>query len=100
MAFVLCRIQLRGEVQPGKQNDLADAQSRRPDYGLAHVTTLSSSILELIRAADAQDVQCVALLRELGKNDYKDWKVNCRHVRVQGFSDTASMMACSTISRI
>ena len=29
---------------PGKQNVLADTLSRRPDYELAHVTTLSSPI--------------------------------------------------------
>ena len=33
----------------GKQNALADALSRRPDYELAHVTTISSSVTDLIR---------------------------------------------------
>ena len=37
------------KYKPGKQNALADALSRRPDYELAHVTTLSSPLLELIR---------------------------------------------------
>ena len=39
------------KYKPGKQNALADALSRRPDYELAHVTTLLSSFADLIRAA-------------------------------------------------
>uniref|UniRef100_A0AAV1T8D4 Reverse transcriptase domain-containing protein n=1 Tax=Peronospora matthiolae TaxID=2874970 RepID=A0AAV1T8D4_9STRA len=60
------------KYKPGKQNVLADALSRRPDYELAHVTTLSSSVPDLIRAAYAKDDQCVALLRALGSNEFKD----------------------------
>ncbi|CAI5720554.1 unnamed protein product [Peronospora farinosa] len=36
------------KYKQGEQNALADALSRRPDYELAHVTTLSSSIIDLI----------------------------------------------------
>ena len=43
------------KYKPGKQNVLADALSRRPDYELAHVTTLSSSFEELIRVAYPRD---------------------------------------------
>ena len=39
------------KYKPGKQNALADALSLRPDYELAHVTTSSSPITDLIRAA-------------------------------------------------
>ena len=39
------------KYKPGKQNVLADDLSRRPDYELDHVTTLSSPIEELIRVA-------------------------------------------------
>ncbi|OWZ09344.1 LOW QUALITY PROTEIN: polyprotein [Phytophthora megakarya] len=53
----------------GKQNALADALSRRPDYELAHRT---SSITELIRAAYAHDDACVALLCALGNVKFKD----------------------------
>ena len=52
------------KYKPGKQNALA--LSRRPDYELAHVTTLSSSITDVFRAAHARDDQCVALLHERG----------------------------------
>ena len=52
------------KYKPGKQNALADALSRRPDYELAHVTTLSSSVTDLIRAA--------YLLRALGSEEFKD----------------------------
>ena len=51
---------------------LADDLSCRPDYNLAHVTTLSSSIEELIRAAYLRDSQCVALFHALGGAEYKD----------------------------
>ena len=45
------------KYKPGKQNTSSDALSRRPNYELAHVTTLSSPIADLIRAAYAQDGQ-------------------------------------------
>ena len=41
------------KYKPGKQNALADALSRRPDYELSLVTTLSSLVTDLIRAAYA-----------------------------------------------
>ena len=46
--------------------------TRYPDYELAHVTTLSSSVTDLIRAAYAKNEQCVALLRALGSEEFKD----------------------------
>ena len=55
---------LEVKYKPGKQNALADALSRRPDYELAHVTTLSSSVTDLIRAA--------YLLLALGSEEFKD----------------------------
>ena len=58
--------------KPGKQNSLADALSRRSDYDLAHVTTLSSAVTDLIRAAYAKDEQCVAVVRALGSEAFKD----------------------------
>ena len=60
------------KYKPGKQNALADALSRRPDYELAHVTTLSSSVIDLIRAAYAKDAHCVALLRALWRGEFPD----------------------------
>ncbi|GMF50579.1 unnamed protein product [Phytophthora fragariaefolia] len=39
------------EYKPGKQNVLADALSRRPDYELAHLAYLESPLYELIRKA-------------------------------------------------
>ena len=58
------------KYKPCKQNALADALSRRPDYELSHVTTLSSSVTDLIRMAYAKDEQCVALLRALGSDEF------------------------------
>ncbi|KAE8971903.1 hypothetical protein PF005_g27439 [Phytophthora fragariae] len=43
------------EYKPGKQNVLADALSRRPDYELAHQAYLESPLYELIREAYAVD---------------------------------------------
>ena len=51
---------------------LAGALSRRPDYELAHVTIMSSSITKLIRTPYAKDEQCVALLRALRSVAFKD----------------------------
>ena len=64
------------KYKPGKQNALADALSRRPDYELAYVTILSSSIPDLIRSAYAKDDQCVALLRALGSDEFKNSGIN------------------------
>jgi len=52
----------RVEYKPGKQNVLADALSRRPDYELAHVTSVTVSLLDQIRAAYAHDESCRALI--------------------------------------
>ena len=60
------------KYKPGKQNALTDTLSRRSDYELAHVTTLSSSVTDLIRAPYAKDEQCVALLCALGSKELKD----------------------------
>ncbi|KAE9318100.1 hypothetical protein PR003_g18326 [Phytophthora rubi] len=43
------------EYKPGKQNVLADALSRRPDYELAHLAYLESPLYELLREAYADD---------------------------------------------
>ena len=77
------------KYKPGKQNALADALSRRPDYELSNLTTITSPITELIRSAYAKDEQCVALLRTLktAKSGF-----NCRLVCVQGFIDFLSIM--------
>ncbi|GMF51336.1 unnamed protein product [Phytophthora fragariaefolia] len=43
------------EYKPGKQNILADALSRRPDYELAHLAYLESPLYEFIREVYAGD---------------------------------------------
>ncbi|GMF52145.1 unnamed protein product [Phytophthora fragariaefolia] len=53
-------------------NALADALSRRPDYELAHVTTVTPSVPDLIRASYASDDMCVALLKALGSKAFED----------------------------
>ena len=60
------------KYKPGKLNDLADAFSRRPDYELSHVTTLSSSVTAISRTAYVKDEHCVSLLRALRSEEFKD----------------------------
>ncbi|GMF15577.1 unnamed protein product [Phytophthora fragariaefolia] len=60
------------KYKPGKQNALADALTRRPDYDMAHVTTVTSSIPDRIRASYASDDMCVALLKALGSKEFED----------------------------
>ncbi|GMF54749.1 unnamed protein product [Phytophthora fragariaefolia] len=60
------------KYKPGKQNALADALSRRLDYELAHVSTVTSSFPDLIRASYASDDMCVALLKALGSKEFED----------------------------
>ncbi|KAE9287618.1 hypothetical protein PF008_g26354 [Phytophthora fragariae] len=53
------------EYKPGKQNVLADALSRRPDYELAHLAYLESPLYELIREAYADDDDLADLVEAL-----------------------------------
>ena len=66
----MLNINLRVKYKPGKQHALADAMSHRPDYKLAHITTLSSSISDLIRVAHARGNHCIALLRARGSDGF------------------------------
>ena len=70
--WIVAEYNFEVKYKPGKQNALADALSRQPDYELDHVTTLSSSVTDLIRADYAKDKQYVALLRALGSEEFKD----------------------------
>ncbi|KAG2801170.1 hypothetical protein PC112_g20156 [Phytophthora cactorum] len=60
------------KYKPGRLNVVVDALSRRLNYELAHVKTVTSSVLDLIRIAYAHDDMCVALLRALGSEEFKN----------------------------
>ena len=60
------------KYKPGKQNASSDALSRRPDYELAHVTTLSSSVADRIRTAYVKAENCKALLPSLESKAFQD----------------------------
>ena len=77
-----------------------DALLRRPDYELAHVTIISSSITDLIRASYAKDKECVPLLRALGSDVLKDSDIKLSVLRVRGYIDILSISACCAIARI
>ena len=87
------------KYKPGKQICLDDALSGRPDYDLAHVTTLSSSVTDFIRTALAKDEQFVALLRALGYDEVKDSDINFSarlRVKLHRYSIDQGLLCYST----
>ncbi|KAG2874219.1 hypothetical protein PC114_g25395 [Phytophthora cactorum] len=72
LAMKYALVKFRVKYKPGRLNIVADALSRRSDYELAHVITVTSSVLDLIRAAYAHDGMCVTMLRALGSEDFKN----------------------------
>ncbi|GMF31646.1 unnamed protein product [Phytophthora fragariaefolia] len=66
------------EYKPGKQNVLADALSRRPDYELAHLVDLESPLYELIRKAYADDDDLARRVEALGVPN-KTVELTARH---------------------
>ncbi|GMF59030.1 unnamed protein product [Phytophthora fragariaefolia] len=58
--------------KPEKQNALDDAVLCRPAYELAHVTTVTSPIPDLMRASNASDDMCVAMLKILGSKVFEN----------------------------
>ena len=88
------------KYKPWKQNPLADALSRRPDYELAHLTILSSSILDLICAGYARNDHCVALLHAHGSDDLNTRTLICRHNYVRAYIGIISITGCCAIAQM
>ncbi|KAG2914048.1 hypothetical protein PC114_g8328 [Phytophthora cactorum] len=65
----------RVEYKPGKLNVLADALSRRPDYGPAHITRVTTDLYDRIRMAYRNDESLASLVRFLtaGKKAKSEW---------------------------
>ena len=80
---------LTAAYKPGKQNVLADALSRRPDYELAHVVHLESTLFELIRGAYYQDPDFRGVIEALGtsSNIVKLTKRQQAHLHRYSLSD-------------
>ena len=63
------------KCKPGKQNALADALSRRPDYAYNYSATLSSSALYFTGSAYVTDDYSVDLLCAFGYDELKDSEI-------------------------
>ncbi|KAG4039228.1 hypothetical protein PC123_g25215 [Phytophthora cactorum] len=59
----------RVEYKPGKLNVLDDALSRRPDYGLAHITRVTTELYDRIRKAYRNDESLASLVRFLAAGE-------------------------------
>ncbi|KAG2935001.1 hypothetical protein PC119_g265 [Phytophthora cactorum] len=59
----------RVEYKPGKLNVLADALSRRPDYGLAHITRVTTDLYDRIHMAHRNDESLASLVRFLAAGE-------------------------------
>ena len=80
---------------------LADALSRRPDYELAHVTTLSSPLEDLIRVEYPRDSQCMALLHALSNEEFTKTRTPlCRHGYALAYINIPSIVAAYAIARM
>ena len=77
----------RGDYKPGKQNLLDDAISREPNFELPQVTTLSSSIADIICTAYARDDHCVALLHALITSSLQTQTYLCQHAYEKDYID-------------
>ena len=96
--FLVAEYNFEVKYKPGNQNALADALSHRPGYELAHVTTLSSLITNLIRAAYANDDQCVALLLALGSDELKDSDIKLSaHLRASLHRNSIDQGCCTIV---
>ena len=62
--------------------------------------SLITSVTDLIRAAYAKDEQCIALLRALGSEEFKDSDIELSARYVRGYIDILLIMDCCAIAKI
>jgi hypothetical protein len=84
------------KYKPGRQNGLADALFRRPDYELAHVTLVTSSVPDLIRATTCVSPCCVLS----GARSLKTRTSHCRSAYARAYTSIPSMTRCCTTARV
>ena len=97
LAFVFSRYNLEVKHKPREQHALTDAFSRRPHYELDHITTLSSSITDLIRTAYAKMINASLYYVPLIVKRIKIRALSCRHGYVRAYIDIPSIKCCCTI---
>ena len=88
------------KYKPVRQNVLADALSSRPDYELAHVTTLSSPIGALISVVYPRDSHGVALFHALDGMNTRTRTVNYQHACEPAYIDIPSIMVSCAIAQM
>ena len=98
--FFVAEYNFEVKYKTGKRNVLNKALSRRPGYELAHVTTLSSPIEELIRVAYRWDSQSVACFMPLVVRNISTWTLNYRRACVPAYIDITSIVASCGIARM
>ena len=98
--FLFAEDKFEVKYKLGKPNMLADALSLYPDYELAYLKTLSSTLEELIRVAYPLYYQCVHCFMPLVVTRTDTRKHFCRHGCVTVYIDIPSTkFSCAIAQR-
>ncbi|KAE9292531.1 hypothetical protein PR003_g24733 [Phytophthora rubi] len=93
MALILCGVHFQVEHKPGGLNVVVDALSCRPDYavhkadanaiGIVRTTTPSSSLIDDVRSAYANDADAKQLLDYFAAPSDKSRQKLAKHLRAR-----------------